>query len=166
LQLNWIVSAFNLTSAAFIPFWGQVADIFGRQTSLQATQVLMLIGSALCTGAPTSAFGLFLLGRVLQGIGTLVRVVLSDKVSLEENARNWSAFTLVGGLSYGIGPVVGGYLTKAHWRWCFTLNLPIALAGLVVIFRIRGEMRGPQPLPELGESGEPGRRVTTIDVGG
>lgn len=179
-QLNWIISAFNLTSAAFIPFWGQVADIFGRHWSLQATQVLMLIGSALCTGAPTSAFGLFLLGRALQGlacagIGTLVRIVLSDRVSLEENARNWTAFTLVGGIAYGIGPVVGGYLTKANWRWCFGINLPIAFIGLIAIFLIRDEMLGPQPIPELGEHGESGqagrrerfaRRITTIDAGG
>lgn len=91
-QLNWIVTAFNLTSAAFVPFWGQMADIFGRHYSLQASVLVMMVGSALCTGAPTSAFPLLLLGRGFQGLGcagisVIVRVVLADKVSLEENAE-------------------------------------------------------------------------------
>ena len=87
-QLNWIVSAFNLTSAAFIPFWGQMADIFGRHAALQAATALMLVGSALCTAAPApGAFWLFLLGRAVQGIGcagisVVVRTVLADRVPL------------------------------------------------------------------------------------
>src|SRR5688500_14873403 len=89
-QLNWIISAFNLTSAAFIPFWGQMADIFGRHASIQGSMVIMLVGSAICIGSPTNTFGLFLFGRALQGIGcaglgVIVRVILADKVSLKEN---------------------------------------------------------------------------------
>lgn len=112
-QLNWIVSSFNLTSAAFIPFWAQMADVFGRNASLNAAVILMLIGSALCTGAPTSAFPVLLLGRGFQGLAAaglnvVVRTVLADKVSLQENARNWAIFALVGGVSYAVGPVIGG----------------------------------------------------------
>jgi MFS family permease len=112
-QLNWIVSAFNLTSAAFIPFWSQMADVFGRNASLNAAIILMLIGSALCTGAPTTAFPVLLLGRGFQGLAAaglnvVVRTILADKVSLQENAKNWAIFSLVGGISYGLGPVIGG----------------------------------------------------------
>lgn len=112
-QLNWIISAFNLTSAAFIPFWGQMAEIFGRHYSLQACVVIMLIGGALCTGAPTYAFPVLLLGRGIQGMGcagisVIVRIVLADKVSLKENAKNWSIFSFTAGMSYGVGPVIGG----------------------------------------------------------
>ncbi|KAI1084413.1 MFS general substrate transporter [Whalleya microplaca] len=176
-QLNWIISSFNLTSAAFIPFWGQIADIFGRHWSLQICSLIMLIGSAICTGAPTNAFGLFLFGRALQGVGcaglnTIVRVILADKVSLKENAKNWSLFALTGGICYGLGPVIGGYLTAANWRWCFGINLPIAFVGvLIVFFFLRNDLLGPQPIPELDED-QTGRReqfairLTTIDIGG
>lgn len=177
-ELNWIVSAFNLTSAAFIPFWGQAADIFGRHASLQAVLALMAVGSALCTGAPTSSFPALLLGRGLQGvacagISVLVRVVISDKVSLRENARNWSFFALTGGLSYAVGPVVGGYLTSASWRWCFAVNLPICVLGIAVVFFVlRRELVGPQPLHGVDDGVVTGpramaaRRLMTIDVGG
>ena len=69
-QLNWIVSAFNLTSATFIPFWGQMADIFGRYIILQSATVTMILGSALCAGAPTDNFPMLLAGRALQGLGS------------------------------------------------------------------------------------------------
>lgn len=119
-QLNWIVSSFNLTSAAFIPFWAQMADVFGRNASLNAAVIFMLIGSALCTGAPTNAFPVLLLGRGFQGLAAaglnvIVRTILADKVSLQENARNWAIFALVGGISYAIGPVIGGKSTL-HFR--------------------------------------------------
>lgn len=177
-ELNWIVSAFNLTSAAFIPFWGQMADIFGRHTSLQAVLGLMTIGSALCTGAPTSSFPVLLLGRGIQGvacagISVLVRVVIADKVTLQENAKNWSFFALTGGLSYAIGPVIGGYLTAANWRWCFGINLPICVLGIIVVFFVlREELVGAQPLHGVddavvtGSKTTVGRRLMTLDIGG
>ncbi|CAF3553300.1 hypothetical protein SNK04_000990 [Fusarium graminearum] len=177
-QLNWIVSAFNLTSAAFIPFWSQMADVFGRNASLNAAIILMLIGSALCTGAPTTAFPVLLLGRGFQGLAAaglnvIVRTVLADKVSLQENAKNWAIFSLVGGISYGLGPVIGGYLTRADWRWCFGINLPIAVLALIVAFFVlHKELLGPQPIPELNETAETGRRtkfiarLKTVDFGG
>lgn len=176
-QLNWIISAFNLTSAAFIPFWGQMADIFGRHWALQICSFIMLVGSALCTGAPTNAFGAFLLGRALQGVAcaglnTIIRVILADKVTLKENAKNWSLFAMTGGICWGLGPVIGGYLTAANWRWCFGINLPIAFVGILIIFFfLRKDLLGPQTIPELDEV-QAGRRerfairITSIDIGG
>lgn len=158
-----------------------MADIFGRHASLQAVLLLMTLGSALCTGAPTSSFPVLLLGRGFQGvacagISVLVRVIISDKVSLQENAKNWSFFSLTGGCSYAIGPVIGGYMTSATWRWCFAINLPICVLGIVIVFFVlRKELVGAQPLPGVDEDGTTGsskggstvlRRLMTVDIGG
>lgn len=139
----------------------------------------MMIGSAVCTGAPTSAFSVLLLGRALQGIGAAgvnisIRTILADRVSLAEYAVNWTIFALVSGIGFSIGPVVGGYLTQASWRWCFAINLPIAVVAMVVVVLVlRTELQGPQPIPELDErsgiSTRSGRflaRISTIDYGG
>lgn len=122
-EQNWIVSAFNLTSSAFIPFWAQLADVFGRNVAITSSIILMLVGSALCTGAPTSAYGMLLLGRSFQGISAsglsvLTRTILADKVSLEESAKSWAIFSIVGGFAYGLGPVAGG---KCGWQAHYTL---------------------------------------------
>lgn len=126
-QQNWIVSAFNLTSSAFIPFWAQIADVFGRNAAITAATVLMLVGSAMCTGAPTDAYPLLLLGRALQGIAAsglnvLTRTILADGLSLQESAKNWALFALVGGLSYALGPLAGGVYFFQAFFYFFTLT--------------------------------------------
>ncbi|CAI7577816.1 unnamed protein product [Penicillium palitans] len=178
-QLNWIISVFNLTSAAFLFFWAQLTDLFGRHIVLQSALFIMMIGSAVCTGAPTSAFSVLLFGRALQGVGAAgvnisIRTILADRVSLAEYAVNWTVFALVSGIGFSIGPVIGGYMTQASWRWCFAINLPIAVVAMVVVVLVlRTELQGPLPIPELEESGgvstRSGRflaRISTIDYGG
>lgn len=117
----------------------------------------MMIGSAICTGAPTYSFPALLVGRAIQGVGAAgvnicVRTILADKVSLKDYTLNWTLFALIGAVGYTIGPVVGGYLTEDTWRWCFAINLPVAaLAIVLVVVLLRKELLGPQPLPELEE---------------
>ncbi|KAH8780090.1 major facilitator superfamily domain-containing protein [Diaporthe sp. PMI_573] len=170
-QLNWIISVFNLTSAAFLPFWAQIADIFGRHATIQTTIILMMIGSAICTGAPTNAFGVLLLGRAIQGVGAAgvnisVRVILADKVSLADYAINWTVFALFSGLGFSVGPVIGGYLTRASWRWCFAINLPVGVLAIVlVVVVLRRELLGPQPIPELEGEGNEGAGQDRAAVG-
>lgn len=129
--------------------------MFGRHATLQTALAIITIGSALCTASPTTAFPLLLVGRALQGVGAAginicVRTILADRVSLAEYAKNWSVFAVVSGLSFGVGPVAGGYLTKASWRWCFAINLPVAVVGIVlVVVLLRGELIGPQPFAEV-----------------
>ncbi|KAJ5445949.1 Major facilitator superfamily domain general substrate transporter [Penicillium cf. griseofulvum] len=177
-QLNWIISVFNLTSAAFLFFWAQLTDLFGRHIVLQSAIFIMTIGSAICTGAPTSAFSVLLVGRALQGVGAAgvnisIRTILADRVSLTEYAVNWTIFALVAGIGFSIGPVIGGHLTQASWRWCFAINLPIGvIAMIIVVFVLRTELLGAQSIPELeGRGGltPSGRffaRISTIDYGG
>ncbi|GFN15525.1 hypothetical protein AtubIFM56815_003356 [Aspergillus tubingensis] len=136
-ELNWIITAFSLTSTTFIPIFGQLADVFGRHIILQTALFLMLIGSVLCAAAQT--WGMLLLGRALQGIGSaglnnIIMIVLADKVSLKENARNKSLFTIFGGVGYAVGPVIGGYLTDSNWRYCFVVPIPIAVLSHIMIF--------------------------------
>ncbi|KPI45540.1 putative MFS-type transporter YusP [Cyphellophora attinorum] len=123
-ELNWIVTAFTLTSCAFIPIYGQLADIFGRYVALQFSMVTLTIGSILCAAAP--AWGILLLGRALQGVGcagmsNVSMIILADQVSLKEQAKITSIFQFLNGIAYSTGPVIGGYLTQANWRYVFAL---------------------------------------------
>ncbi|KAE8156343.1 major facilitator superfamily domain-containing protein [Aspergillus tamarii] len=143
-ELNWIVTAFTLTSTTFIPMFGQFADVFGRGETLHLSLFLMIIGSVLCAAAQT--WGMLLLGRALQGVSdaglmNVVMIILSDKVSLKESAKTKSLFTLVAGIGYAVGPTVGGYLTDANWRYCFVISIPIAvIAHILVFILLRNEL--------------------------
>lgn len=88
-----------------------------------------------------------------------MRTILADRVSLADYARSWSLFAVAAAVGYTVGPVVGGYLVTspgggAAWRWCFAVNLPVAAAASVlVVVCLRGELLGPQLLPELRVGG-------------
>ena len=46
----------------------------------------------------------------------------------------WSGFTAI---TAAIGPVLGGWFVQhASWRWVFYINLPVALAVLLILLRI------------------------------
>jgi MFS family permease len=141
----------------------------------------MVLGSILCSAAPVTAFAMLLVGRAFQGMGCAgllinCKVILADKVSLEQNAKNNTAFTIVGGVGYGVGPIIGGYLTSASWRWCFIINIPLGLIGMVLVhFILRKELLGPEPITRTGRvpsSSEPEipqtftARLNTLDFGG
>ncbi|KAK4249349.1 hypothetical protein C7999DRAFT_12809 [Corynascus novoguineensis] len=176
-QLNWIITSFNLTSAAFLPIFAQLADTLGRHATLQTALVVMVAGSALCTASPTTAFPMLLLGRALQGVGAAgvnicVRTVLADRVSLGEYAKNWTTFAIVSGVAFGLGPVAGGYLTQISWRWCFAINLPVGVAGIVlVVLLLRKELIGSLAIEDVlrsnsgGVAGYEGRRDPGTPIG-
>ena len=169
-QLNWIVTAFTITSTCFIPVWGQLADVFGRHAVLQTVMVIMMVGAALAAGAQAWVmllFGRALMGVAAAGIMNIIKIVLADKVTLEENAKNNTIFSLVGGISFGVGPVIGGYLTDASWRWCFILNIPVAAIAMVAIFvLLRNDLVGPAPSDSDGRLGRLTSRLATVDLGG
>ncbi|KAN0077834.1 hypothetical protein V8E54_006138 [Elaphomyces granulatus] len=134
-QLNWIVTAYTLTSTAFIPTFGQLSDVFGRHVVLQVSILFMLVGSTLCAAAQT--WGMLLLGRALQGtstagISTITLVILADKVSLKDNAKNNTIFVMVSGIGYSVGPVIGGYLTNSNWRYCFVISIPVGFFSFFI----------------------------------
>ncbi|KAL6822038.1 major facilitator superfamily domain-containing protein [Trichoderma sp. SZMC 28015] len=136
-QLNWIVTAYTLTSTAFIPFYGQFADVFGRHISLQVAIFFTVIGSVLCAAA--QSWGMLLLGRALQGLSSaglnsIILVILADKVTLEENAKNNTLFTIVSGSTYAIGPLI--VTLQANWRYVFVIAIPIAVASHTLLFFI------------------------------
>ncbi|OAP60460.1 hypothetical protein AYL99_05462 [Fonsecaea erecta] len=173
-QLNWIVTAFTLTSTAFIPVFGQLADIFGRHAALQSTVGFLTIGSVLCAVAPE--WGVLLLGRALQGIGTagisnVSMIVLADSVSLRDQAVNTSIFQLLNGVGYSVGPIIGGYLTNTNWRYCFVLGAGISVISIFTIFLLRNDLKEGRvslshPPPNTSHLQALTGGLSTLDFGG
>ena len=59
------------------------------------------------------------------------------------------AWTAIGGLAAALGPVVGGLLVAASWRWVFLVNVPIGIAAVLVGWRRLPRVEGhPVPRPD------------------
>jgi MFS family permease len=97
--------------------YGQISDVFGRHSVIQASIFFVLIGSVL--GAGAQVWVVLLLGRALQGLGfaglgIATEIILSDKVSLKEYSLNNNLASLLKPLGVRIRPVIGGYLTRVR----------------------------------------------------
>jgi EmrB/QacA subfamily drug resistance transporter len=137
-NLPWVVTAFLLTSTAVAPLYGKLSDIHGRRTMLLTGLGLFTAGSVMCALAPNML--LLTLGRAVQGIGgggimPLVQTVIADASTPRERGRYQA---LIGSIwvSAGVsGPLVGGFIAEhLPWPMIFWLNVPLGVAGLVMIY--------------------------------
>ncbi|KAI0058079.1 MFS general substrate transporter [Artomyces pyxidatus] len=136
---SYIGTTYLLTSTVFLPFFGSVADVYGRHFALQSSLAFFTVGSAISTGA--MSMPTMLVGRGVAGIGaagmlTVVRVILSDSRSLNDN--NWQNAILffLYTIGYCTGPVIGGALSSISFRWIFAINLPAGVLAMLVSFLI------------------------------
>jgi len=141
----WVTTAYLITSTIATPLYGKLSDIYGRKKFFIFAISIFTIGSMLCTLAwSVPALAAF---RAVQGIGagglfSLALAIIGDIVPPRERARYQGYFLAVFGTSSVIGPVVGGILSNqesilgiAGWRWVFLVNVPIAIAALIVVTR-------------------------------
>jgi len=137
---TWVVTAYLLTSTVTIPVYGKLSDIYGRKPLLMIGIGIFLVGSAL-SGLSQEMWQLILF-RSIQGLGAgslfpISLAVIGDLFTPAERGKYQGLFGLVFGVSFIIGPVLGGWLTTTFsWHWIFYVNIPIGLFALVVIARL------------------------------
>jgi len=138
-ELSWVLNAYAIVYASLLVFFGRLADRYRRDRAFLLGVAVFTAASVAC--AASASVGMLIGFRVLQAAGaalltpTSLGLVLAsheDPVRRSSAVRTWTA---VGGLSAAIGPVVGGLLVAASWRWVFLVNLPVGVAALVVGWR-------------------------------
>ncbi len=149
----WVVTAYLLTSTVTVPMWGKLSDLFGRRPILLIGIVLFLAGSAL-SGLSQNMTELIAF-RGLQGIGAgslfpVALAVIGDIFSPRERGRYQGLFGAVFGLSFLVGPFLGGFITdNISWHWVFYVNVPIGIVALAVIGTILPNHRAEGPRPKI-----------------
>jgi EmrB/QacA subfamily drug resistance transporter len=135
-QVQWVVEGYALFLAALVLVGGSLGDILGRKKMFVLGIVLFAIASGACAIAPT--IGLLILARCAQGIGGALAVpeslaLISATYTGDERGKaigTWSGFASITGAA---GPLIGGVLAQhASWRWVFVINIPIALAVVLI----------------------------------
>ena len=92
--------------------------------------------------------------RIVQAVGAALLTPTSLSLILataapERRASSVRAWTAIGGLAAGLGPVAGGLLIAASWRWVFFVNVPVGLLAIVIGWRRLPAVPGhPVPRPD------------------
>jgi EmrB/QacA subfamily drug resistance transporter len=137
--LQWVVTGYSLTLAAFLLLGGSLGDRFGRKRIFSIGIAWFAIASACCGLAPTA--GLLVGARVVQGIGGALLTpgslaILQASFRPDDRSRAIGAWSGLGGVATAAGPLVGGYLLAvASWRWVFFINVPVSIFVLVLTAR-------------------------------
>jgi EmrB/QacA subfamily drug resistance transporter len=156
-DLQWVVNAYTLTLAAFILLGGSLGDRFGRRRIFLVGVVCFAAASALCGFAPN--VGTLVAARALQGVGGALLTpgslaILQSSFAPDDRMRAIGAWSGLAGVAGAIGPLLGGWLVEvASWRLVFLINLPLALAVVLVTIRHVPESVDPDAVRRLDVAG-------------
>ena len=144
-DLQWVVSGYMLALGALMIPATRLADLVGRKRVLLVGIGIFGLASLLCGLAPTSS--LLIAARVVQGIGgamvlPVAYVVVTNATTDEERPRIMGVISGMANIGTALGPIVGGLLASTvGWRWVFWVNVPFAVAGVVLGRRTLQESR-------------------------
>jgi len=156
-EVQWVVEAYTLFLSSLLLVGGALGDRFGRRRIFLFGVAGFALASAGCGLAATP--GQLIAARAVQGIAAALLVPGSlalISASFDESRRGraigtWSGFSAITG---AIGPLLGGWLVDhASWRWVFFLNVPLAVAVLVIALRFVPESRDTQASGQLDVAG-------------
>jgi MFS family permease len=154
-SLTWSITIVGLVGGVTIALVTKAADLWGKKRVMLAASLIFWAGSLLC--ALTSVWGLFLLGRGLQGMAIGLSALCYSLIR-DIMPRSWVPITIgfVGtglGVSGVLAPVIGGLLTNHYsWRSVFWF-LVIYMAIVVPLFAVivpESPLRQRQRLDILG----------------
>jgi MFS family permease len=133
-----VLNAYAIVIAALMIPAGRLADLFGRKR-------VFLLGLGVFTAASIGAAAsgtlwVLVAFRVLQAVGAAALTPTSLgllMVAAPEDKRDLyvKIWTASAALAAATGPVVGGLLVQASWRWIFLLNIPVGVIAIATAIR-------------------------------
>ena len=138
LSMKSVLASYTLSLAVFIPVSGWMADRFGTRKVFASAIGVFTLGSFLC--GISGNIHLLVACRILQGLGGAMMVPVG-RLTL---VRTYARFELIRAMSFVaipglvgpmLGPLAGGLIVGYfHWRAIFFLNIPVGIAGLVLVW--------------------------------
>jgi EmrB/QacA subfamily drug resistance transporter len=137
-ELSWVLNGYAIVYASLLVFFGRLADRYRRDRGFLLGVAIFTAASAAC--AASTSVGMLVGFRLVQAAGAALLTPTSLGLVLasyppERRHGAVRAWTATGGMAAAIGPVVGGLLVAANWRWVFLVNVPIGIVALVVGWR-------------------------------
>ncbi|WP_370093495.1 MFS transporter [Streptacidiphilus sp. MAP12-20] len=151
--LELFVAGYGIAYAVLLVLGGRLGDLYGRKKLFIAGALLFGLTSLACGLAPTALA--LVVARVAQGASAALMLpqalaTIQAATDGERKAKAMGIYGAVGGISVVIGQVLGGVLLSANlfgtgWRFIFLVNVPVALAAVLLASRSVPETRSANP---------------------
>ena len=137
LSMSVGITAYLLAAAVLMPISTWLSDRFGAVRVFLAAIVVFTLASLAC--ALAQDLPQFVMARIVQVAGGAFMVPVGRAIVLERASKGevlqvlatmiWPALA-----APVIGPVIGGAITTyLSWRYNFLINLPVGLAGFLLV---------------------------------
>lgn len=138
---SWIVGIYLLTLAVLLPLGGRLCDALGAARAFAIGMAGFTVASA---GIGLSGSGAEIIAwRGIAGCAAALLMpaglaVLAEVFPDDRRAAALAVYTGVGQGFATVGPLIGGLCAEfLGWRWGFLVNVPVGIAGLVLLARAR-----------------------------
>jgi EmrB/QacA subfamily drug resistance transporter len=165
-QVQWVVNGYLLPLSALLLLGGALGDHFGRKLLLIVGTSIFAVTSLVCALAPS--LPILLAARAAQGIGAALLLpnslaLLNASFSGEKRGRAVGIWAAAGAAAAAVAPLIGGWLVgTVGWPAIFYINLPLALAAILIAVRFVPESRE----PGAGRTDYAGALFATLGLGG
>src|ERR1044071_6859701 len=166
-DVQWVIEAYTLFLAALLLLGGSLGDRFGRKKIYAIGVAVFALASVWCGLAPS--ISQLILARAAQGVGGALLVpgslaIISATFSEKDRGKaigTWSGATA---MTTALGPLLGGWLIEhVSWRAVFFLNVPLAVAVVVLVVLFVPESRDEE---DAGKLDFAGAALATLALGG
>ncbi|WP_168120977.1 MDR family MFS transporter [Paenibacillus sp. HB172176] len=133
---QWLSTAFMLVVGVLVPVTAVLQQWFTTRKIFLSAMGLFFVGTVIAAMSPT--FGVLLIGRIIQAVGTgmLLPLVMNVIMTIYPPEKRGGAMGMLGLVvmfAPAIGPTVSGLIVDGlSWRWLFYLVTPFALLSVLI----------------------------------
>ena len=148
-KLQWMVDSYLLVFAGLLLLFGTLGDRFGRKLALQAG--VSIFGLASLGALVADSADQVIVVRAAMGVGAALIMpatlsIIANVFTGEERGKAIAIWAALAAVGIGLGPLAGGLLLEwFDWPSVFLVNVPFAVAALLLGIRYVPESRDPQP---------------------
>ncbi|MGH3948441.1 MAG: MFS transporter [Pseudonocardiaceae bacterium] len=164
-DMSWILNGYAIVYAALLISFGRYADKVGYKRVFLGGLGVFTAASAAAALSPTlwALVGF----RVLQAAGAAAVTptslgLLLHAVAPDRRAASVRIWATSGAVAAALGPLLGGLLVEASWRWVFLINLPVGVALVALTRRTIPGYHNPGAAESLDL---PGAALLTLGIG-
>ena len=148
-KLQWMVDSYLLVFAGLLLVFGTLGDRFGRKLALQAG--VSIFGLASLGALVADSADQVIAVRALMGVGAALIMpatlsIIANVFTGKERGKAIAIWAALAAVGIGLGPLAGGLLLEwFDWWSVFLVNVPVAVAALLLGIRYVPESRDPRP---------------------